>query len=294
VFDEEIRRLVTARNISPYGYLALIGETKLSIYLCYAEEEACTYDHVWTINFWDLRSKNIGKSIEIIDFSPNCEDFVAYMNSGKICTFSMKMMQFSTCCATLHWQRECPVTEIRSFMNNKRCIAFSKPNNLIMILNLTELAAISDPARNDDAEAEHIVKIRPGAEGFTTLVNFQVDNSDKFLICCFANNKVGVFDTTDGTLLLQVEELNMRCDRCFIDEAGTFITMLDESRKQANIYSIEWQWDVDKPNPPKRKLEKVGEEENEGNMHSDGDYDDEGEGSDNFENASKSTVIKSQ
>ena len=124
------------------------------------------------------------------------------MNSGQICTFSMKMMQFTTCCATLDWHRECPVTEIRSFMNNKRCIAFSKPNNLIMILNLTELSDIPESNRSDVVEAEHIVKIRPGAEGFTTLVNFQVDNSDKFLICCFANNKVGVFDTTDGSLLL--------------------------------------------------------------------------------------------
>jgi len=85
----------------------------------------------------------------------------------------------------------------------------------------------------------------------------------------------------------------MRCERCFIDEAGTFITMLDESRKQANIYSIEWQWDVDKPNPPKRKLEKVGEEENEGEMHSEGEYEDEDEGVDRLLNASKTAVNRS-
>ena len=104
VFDEEIKKLVPARNISPYGYLALIGESKLSIYLAYAEDESCTYDHVWTISFWSLRKENIGKSIEVIDFSPNCEDFVAYMNSGKIVTFSIKRTKFMDCCATLSWK----------------------------------------------------------------------------------------------------------------------------------------------------------------------------------------------
>ena len=82
----------------------MIGESKLSIYLAYAEDESCTYDHVWTISFWSLRKEDIGKSIEVIDFSPNCEDFVAYMNSGKIVTFSIKKTKFMDCCATLSWK----------------------------------------------------------------------------------------------------------------------------------------------------------------------------------------------
>ena len=41
------------------------------------------------------------------------------------------------------------------------------------------------------------------------------------------------------------------------------MAMLDENRKQANIYSFEWLWDVDKPSRPKRRLENVGEEEDD-------------------------------
>ena len=67
----------------------------------------------------------------------------------------------------------------------------------------------------------------------------------------------------DGSLLLQIEDPSLICDRCYIDEAGTFMTMLDETRKQANIWSFEWRWEIDKPNPPKRRLEKVGEEDEE-------------------------------
>ena len=202
MFDEEIRSMIPARNISPYGYLALIGETKMSIYLAYAEEEICTYDHVWTINFWDFRNQDIGKSIEVIDFSPNCEDFVAYMNDGKITTWSIKQSELTSCCATLRWHTQCPVTQLRSFMNNRRCIAFSEPNNLIMILDLEKLEHLDDDERKHGTEQMYIITIRPNADGFTNLVSFQVENSDKFLICAFANNKVGIFDTMNGKLLL--------------------------------------------------------------------------------------------
>ena len=133
--------------MSPYGYIALIGETKMSIYLAYAEEETCTYDHIWTITFWDYRDYDIGSCFEVIDFSQNCEEFVAYTNNEMIVTFDIKNMEFGDECATLKWSSQCPVTQLRSFMNNTRCIAFSKPNNLIMILDLSKLSELPDEER---------------------------------------------------------------------------------------------------------------------------------------------------
>lgn len=94
VFDEVIKEMITSRNISPFGYLALIGDTKVSLYLTYAEEDSCTYDHVWTINFWDLRKLAIGKRIELVDFSPNCEELVAITNTGDITLWSIKKLKF--------------------------------------------------------------------------------------------------------------------------------------------------------------------------------------------------------
>ena len=99
------------------------------------------------------------------------------------------------------------MTQLRSYMNNRRCIAFSKPNNLIMILDLDKLAELEPYMRKLRGEDQHIINISPSAEGFTTLVNFQIDNSEKFLICAFANSKVGIFDAMDGKLLQQVEDL---------------------------------------------------------------------------------------
>ena len=94
MFDETIKTMVTSRNISPYGYLCLIGETKISIYLAYAEEDSCTYDHIWTISFRDLRKLGIGKRLELIDFSPNCEEFLAVSNTGELTIWSIKKLKF--------------------------------------------------------------------------------------------------------------------------------------------------------------------------------------------------------
>ena len=90
VFDEEIREVITARNICPYGYVALIGDTKMSIYLAYSEEEKCLVDLVFTIRFFDLRKLGIGEKITTLDFSPNCEEFVACTNAGYLAVWSLK------------------------------------------------------------------------------------------------------------------------------------------------------------------------------------------------------------
>jgi len=134
VFDEVIKEMITSRNISPFGYLALIGDTKMSIFLAYAEEETCTFDRVWTINFWDLSKLNIGKRIEVIDFSPSCEEFVAVMNTGELTVWSVKKQKFLRRVTSL--KTFGTVTKLRTFANNAKCVACSKPENMLMIVDL--------------------------------------------------------------------------------------------------------------------------------------------------------------
>lgn len=110
--------MATSRNISPFGYLALIGDTKMSIFLTYAEDDTCTYDRVWNINFWDLRALGLGKRIELIDFSPNCEEFVAVTNTGDFSLWSIKKMKFLRRISSFRKGREMPVTALRTFKKN--------------------------------------------------------------------------------------------------------------------------------------------------------------------------------
>ena len=43
-FDEDIQRVFCSRNTGPFGYIAIVGNTKLSLYLAYAEEIVAVYD----------------------------------------------------------------------------------------------------------------------------------------------------------------------------------------------------------------------------------------------------------
>ena len=107
----------------------------MSIYLAYAEEESCTYDHIWTIEFSDLRGCGIGRRIDLIDFSPNCEEFISYMNTGQICLWSIKNKSYIRTVHTLDRKSQCPLTFLRCYNNSQNCIAFSKPNNLLMMID---------------------------------------------------------------------------------------------------------------------------------------------------------------
>lgn len=140
IFDEVIRQMVTSRNISPFGYVVLIGDTKLSIYLTYAEQDSCTYDRVWTLNFAELRKLQIGKRIELIDFTPNCEEFVAITNTGDLTIWSLKRQKFVRKVMHFRGKNRMPVTQIRSICNGEKVVIFSKPNNLILIVDMREQA----------------------------------------------------------------------------------------------------------------------------------------------------------
>ena len=84
--------MVTARNVAAFGFFALIGKSKISIFSAYADEEFCIYDEVWTIEFISLLGLGIGLSIKLLDFSTNCESFCGYTNIGYICTWDIKRL----------------------------------------------------------------------------------------------------------------------------------------------------------------------------------------------------------
>ena len=128
--------MITSRNITPFGYICLIGDTKMSIYLAYSEEDSCTYDRIWNINFWDLRALDLSQRIELVDLSPSCEEFVAVSNTGSVSLWSIKKMRYVRRVCQLRKGKETPVTKLRTFKKNQMCVAFSQPNNLLMIMDM--------------------------------------------------------------------------------------------------------------------------------------------------------------
>ena len=58
-------------------------------------------------------------------------------------------------------------------------------------------------------------------------------------------------------MVLFSDDINMKCEGSFIDEAGCFISMLDETKTKANIYVIDWQYAVDQPPIRNKRMETI-------------------------------------
>lgn len=144
-----------------------------------------------------------------------------------------------------------PVTEIRSFANGEKCLLYSKPNNFIIIIDVNK-------------KNESSITIRTEKDGLGKMMSFQIDSSELYLICTLNTNKVGIYDIATGQLLTYSEQRNFNCEGSFIDEAGCFITMLDETMKKINIFVIDWTYKVDKPPKKKRRLSSVSSLESGG------------------------------
>ncbi len=52
--------------------------------MAYADEVLCVYDHVWTLNQWDLRLNNAGSKVELIDFADAGQTFFIYSTTGEV------------------------------------------------------------------------------------------------------------------------------------------------------------------------------------------------------------------
>jgi hypothetical protein len=240
---------VTARNTASLGYFALIGDTKVTVFLTYADEESCTVDHIWTLNFVDFIGQGFGLSIKHLDFSNDCENFVAYTNTGHIAQWDVKRQKFDHKIFTVRSQDR-PVTAIRSVKNSHTIITYSKQQNLFMIINAR---AMQDIHNHDGLPEDCIIRINPSGDGFQHVVNFQVDNSEQFLICAFAKNKVGVYLLRTGELVMHHEDRALFCEDSYIDETCCYMATLDENRRYANIHTFEWLYKVDVPTVPKQR-----------------------------------------
>jgi len=85
-----------------------------------------------------MRKLNIGKRIDLIDFSPNCEEFVAMTNTGDLTIWSLKRQRFVRKVMQFRGKSRLPVTQLRTMSNGEKLILFSQPNNLILILDIRE------------------------------------------------------------------------------------------------------------------------------------------------------------
>ena len=89
--DEKIERIVCARNTANYsGYIAVITESRLNIYLALDESDKVIFDLFYSFDFYKLKKLELGTSIMNLDFSQSCEEYVGVTNTWNIAIFSIK------------------------------------------------------------------------------------------------------------------------------------------------------------------------------------------------------------
>jgi hypothetical protein len=68
--DEKITSVVCAKNTANYsGYVAIVSETKVTVFLAQSEEMYVYYDKVYEFDFYKMRSLGLGALITHLDFS---------------------------------------------------------------------------------------------------------------------------------------------------------------------------------------------------------------------------------
>lgn len=113
-----------SNNTSPFGYIAILGTTKISIYLAYGEDVQSSYDLVWQITAWDLRKNKIGRTVDIVAFTKECEDFVTYQRTGEITLWSMKNKRFKTKVCKLG-KNDTPLSQLKCVKEDQIMIGYS-------------------------------------------------------------------------------------------------------------------------------------------------------------------------
>ena len=132
-FDEDIRKVFCARSTSPFGYIAVLGTNKLSIYLAYADEATAMYDHIVTMSQWDFRNRNVGPKVELIDFTDSCESFVSYQSTGEICLWSISKKEFREKLWSLG-RSDMPLTKIRAVQEDRMIVGYSRNRRQFIVL----------------------------------------------------------------------------------------------------------------------------------------------------------------
>ena len=90
-FDQQIDGIFTSRSTTDYGYVALIGKMKFTIYYIYDDNiGGCDYQVVWSKDYRFDRSIRAMGQIISLDFEQQCVTFITGTAQGWICIWDLQ------------------------------------------------------------------------------------------------------------------------------------------------------------------------------------------------------------
>jgi hypothetical protein len=89
------------------------------------------------------------------------------------------------------------------------------------------------------------------------MTNCSIDNSQKFIICAFDNNTMGVFDLQCQIIKLIAPIQGTSFNNVHIDELSSMVGCLDLNGTFIHLLILEWKYTFDEPTG-KNHLKRLG------------------------------------
>lgn len=179
-FDEDIRRIFCSKNICPFGYIAILGKTKLSIYLAYADEAVAMYDLQWILNQWDLRLNAAGTKIDLLDFSSDGNSFITLSASGEIAEWDLSSKEFVQVWCKISF-KELPMVTMKFLNERSSVICYSRLKQNFYIFKRPDQRGV--PQKIVQFKMENLYTEVPTVFGECS--DYSFDKTSKYMVCVF-------------------------------------------------------------------------------------------------------------
>ena len=235
-FDESIRRVFCSSNTSNFGYIAILGKTKISIHQCYSDEASAFYDHMWTMNQWDFRMTKSGSRMELLDFSNDSNFFITLAQSGELAQWNLQEQHFVEI-----WTKfapgQLPMTQMKYF-SAQQVMCYSRLHQAFYWVRKPDEAGILSEPRVFRVKEILGRKNDPGE-----CTDFMIDKSGRFLVAVFQHaNCLIIVNLEEMKAVYMLENspmINLR-QGVWLDELGFLFGTLDEYSRDVQIWTYEW------------------------------------------------------
>eukprot|EP00347_Sterkiella_histriomuscorum_P012795 403367197 len=277
-YDEKIHRIICSSPISELAYIAILSQSKFTIYYLSCEEEEedenenanaqenDQNDMISTnkrfiiakslhyeINYCDFQLDNFGL-ITHLDFDFNCEKFVTVTNTGLLSLWDNNKKQFSK-----------TFGEGSSQVQNIKCLSDASK---ILLVNLKPYFSVYNTA----SKQVQTVMINPDLNSGKICHQLKCDKTETFAFALFKQLLVfniqscefvkslsldNILSTSTGPTIYKLNTNSKLQSRVYIDELCSYLTCLSEDKRSIDFHLFNYKNYAKKIEKQQAKVEYV-------------------------------------
>lgn len=197
---------------------------------------------------------NAGARIDLIDFTDSNESFVTCSSTGEIALWCLKYKRFTESIVKLA-AIDVPLSKMRVIREDMMIIAYNRLHRKFLIISRSTQPGI-------EAAVTKLCPSQITGNFYGECTDFQIDNTQRFLIASFASsNRLAVIDIDKQLVLLQICEPHISVDKVWIDETGFFLATLTQDKSAVEVYMLDWEYKINEPQKPQKQEISLDEQQ---------------------------------